>query len=190
MRINNSFSGFVLAAAVIAAPLAVKAEVTADQTTSIIAAVDAAMANGQTGKLQALLTQLATANPADAGAITDVVAQEITKDAATATTELIAGTETTTAEAVTSASILALVTAAPGQAGTVLAEAQTNLSSDLTVAAITATQTALAPAAGGNNNQAAIRNDLKALVSDLKALVQAIIQTAEQARRSTASPTA
>jgi hypothetical protein len=187
MRFNYGISALALTAALAVAPFAAKAELSLTQTATIAAAVDAAMSTGDTGKLTALLTQLTTANPNDAGAITDVVAQQISKDAANATTALIAGTESTVAEAVTSSAIVAIVAAAPGQAGTVLAEAQTNLTPDLTVAAVTATQTALAPAAGGNNQQQ-IRNDIKALVADLKALVQVIVQTAEAARRQTASP--
>ena len=119
--------------------------------------------------------------------MTDVVAAEITKDAAANAGATIEGSTTTIAEAVTTASIVAIVAAAPGQAGTVLAEAQSNLSPDLIVAAVTATQTALAPAAGGNN-QAALRNDVNNLIAAIKTLVTQIIQTAEQARRSTASP--
>lgn len=187
MRTTYGISALALTAALAIAPIAAKADLTLTQTASIAAAVDAAMQTGQTSALQTLLTQLTTANPNDAGAITDVVAQEITKDAASSsTTTVIAGTETTIAEAVTNSAIIAIVAAAPGQAGTVLAEAQANLSSDLTVAAVTATQTALAPAAGGSNAQ--LRNDIKTLVADFKALLTAIIQTAEQARRSTASP--
>jgi|SRR5579859_23146 len=190
MRTTHGISALALTAALAVAPIAAKAELTTAQSAAISAAVDTAMSSGDTGKLQALLSQLTTANPNDAGAITDVVAQQISKDAASATAALIAGTETTVAEAVTSSAIVAIVAAAPGQAGTVLAEAQTNLSADLTVAAVTATQTALAPAAGGNNIGQQVRNDAKALVADLKALVQTIVQTAEQARRSTASPSA
>jgi hypothetical protein len=188
MRTTYGISALALTAALAIAPIAAKADLSLTQTATIAAAVDAAMQTGQTSKLQALLTELTTASPNDAGAITDVVAQEIVKDAAAAPTTVIAGTESTIAEAVTNSAIVAIVAAAPGQAGTVLAEAQTALTPDLAVAAVTATQTALAPAAGGNNNNAALRNDIKALVSDLKALVTQIVQTAEQARRSTASP--
>ena len=189
MRTTYGISALALTAALAIAPIAAKADLSLTQTATIAAAVDAAMQTGQTGKLQTLLSQLTTASPDDAGAITDVVAQEISKVAANSPTTVIAGTESTIAEAVTTSAIVAIVAAAPGQAGTVLAEAQANLTNDLTVAAVTATQTALAPAAGGNN-QAALRNDVNNLVAALKTLVNQIIQTAEQARRSTASPSA
>ena len=187
MRFNYGISALALAVTLSVAPFAAKAELKTDQTARITAAVDAAMKSGETGKLAAVLAEISAANPNDAGAVTDLVAAQITKDAAANAGATIEGSTTTIAEAVTTASIVAIVAAAPGQAGTVLAEAQTNLSPDLVVAAVTATQTALAPAAGGNN-QAALRNDVNNLIAAIKTLVTQIIQTAEQARRSTASP--
>lgn len=189
MRTTYGISALALTAALAIAPIAAKAEISKKESAAVVDAVSTAMKTGDTAQLQKLLSDLATVNPNDAGAITDLVAAEISKDAAANPGATIAGSTTTIAEAVTSSSIIAIVAAAPAQAGTVLAEAQTNLSPDLVVAAVTATQTALAPAAGGNNNQQ-IRNDIRALVADLKALVQVIVQTAEQARRSTASPSA
>lgn len=188
MRIKYGISALALVAA-LSAPIAAKAALSNDQTAAIKAAVDTAMQSGDTGKLQTLIASAATANQADAGAITDLVAAEINAAQAANPGATLAGSTTTIAEAVTTASITAIVAAAPSQAGTVLAEAQTTLSPDLVVAAVTATQTALAPAAGGNQAQQQIRADVKAIATDLKQVLSLITQIAEIARRSTASPT-
>jgi len=185
MRFKYGICALALTAA-LSAPMMAKAALKDDQTVAIKAAVDAAMASGDTGKLQALLSTMTAASPNDAAAITDAATNEITKDMAANPTATLPGSTTLIAEAVTTATITSIIAAAPAQAGTVLAEAQTTLTADLQVAAITATQAALAPAAGGNQQQ--IRNDVKALVSDFKQLLQVIIQTAEVARRKTASP--
>jgi hypothetical protein len=152
MRINYGIGALALAAAIVVMPFAAKAELTTEDTAKIKAAVDTAMKTGETGKLAELLTKITTANPDDAGAITDIVAQQISTDAAANPGATLENSTTTIAEAVTTTSVISIVAAAPGQAGTVLAEAQTNLSPDLIVAAVTATQTALAPAAGGPPN--------------------------------------
>jgi len=185
MRFKYGICALALTAA-LSAPMMAKAALTSDQTAQIQAAVDTAMADGNTGKLQALLATMATASPNDAAAITDAATNQITKDMAANPSATLPGSTTTIAEAVTSATITSIIAAAPAQAGTVLAEAQTTLSADLQVAAVTATQAALAPAAGGNQQQ--LRNDIKLLVADFKQLLQVIIQTAEVARRKTASP--
>ena len=185
MQFKYGMSALALVAA-LSAPIAAKAALTADQTTQIQAAVDAAMTNGDTGKLQALLTTLTTTNPNDAAAITDAATNQITKDLAANPTATVAGSTTTIGEAVTSATITSIIAAAPAQAGLVLAEAQTTLTADLQVAAITAAQAGLAPAAGGNKQQNQIRNELKVVIADLKQLVQLVAQIE---KRITASPT-
>lgn len=188
MRITYGISALALVAA-LSAPIAAKAALTADQTAQIQAAVDAAMADGNTGKLQALLTSLATSNPNDAAAITDAATQQIVKDMAANPTATLPGSTTTIAEAVSTATVTSIVAAAPAQAGTVLAEAQSTLSADLQVAVVTATQAALAPAAGGKqNNAGAVVAGIAKLLGDNKSLLQTLIQTAETPRRSTASP--
>jgi hypothetical protein len=185
MRINYGICATVFAAALFAAPLVAKAELSKKQSDAIVAAVDSAMKTGDTSKLQAVLAEAVLANPTDAGAVAALAAQEITKDDAANPGATIEGSTTTIAEAVTTSAVIAIVSTAPSESGNVLGELQANLSPDLTVAAVTATQAALAPAAGGGNNLA---SEIRQLVADFKALLTTIIQTAELAQRSSASP--
>lgn len=186
MNLKYGICAVALAVTASVAPLSAQAALKDSETAAIKAAVDAAMKTGETGKLQALLAATVSANSADAGAVTDLVTQQIVADMAANPSATVPGSTTTIAEAVTTSSINSIVAAAPQQAGTVLGEAQTILTGDLQVAAITATQTALTPAAGGNNNQN--RGNANQLVADIKQLLQVLVQTAEIPRRSTASP--
>jgi hypothetical protein len=140
-------SGARAFAAVIAvASLAACTNVTTDQSAQIVAAVDGAMANGDSAPLVKVLTAAVTGNPDNAIGATATASQRIALDYA-------AGTAGAAATSVTTASIAAIVRAAPAQAGSVMAMAQSSLPSDLQAAAVTATQDALSPAAGGAVSQ-------------------------------------
>ena len=191
MRMKYGLCALALLACVSLAPLAAKADLTADQTAAIQSAVDTAMKSGDASALKTVLTQLVTANQNDAGAAATVAMQQIANDVAanpSLATTAGAAAVTSIADSVTSSVVTAIVTAAPSQAGNVLAAAQSALPASQTQTAVTATQQALAPAAGGPGQQQQIAQDIRNITQSLQNLVNSLIQTAEQARRSTASP--
>lgn len=167
-----------------AAQAAAQSAAVANIPPALNAAVRGALSSGNTTQLQATLAAMAAADPSKAGDIAAAAFQAIAA--------AIAQGVTTNAEveaAVTSVTVTTLVAAAPAEAGAVLAAAQMGLSDALQEVAIAAAQESLAPAAGGNNNGQALRNDVAQLQRAFQALVQQIINTAEIPRRSTASPT-
>lgn len=174
----------VLTAALIVyagAPVMAHAELSGQQKTQITAAVDAAMSTGDTGPLQALLTTIVKASPDDAAAVATQAIDEIQKVQAANPGQTLDGSTTTIAEAVTTATVVAIVSAAPGQAGNVSdAVAQADLPSDLLA---TALQAALSPAAGGTPQQNANGGNGTGNTG-----FNPVSQTAEIPRRITASP--
>ncbi len=152
-------SGLVLMAALALTPSGAYAVVTDQQTAAITAAVNTALASGNTDQLQVLVTQLVIASPDDAATITTLASQVISTalaanpalgQAPTTPTAPGAPAPTSIAEAITDAVVGSAVTAAPAQGGAVLLAIQSSsLPPALQTAALTRGQAALIPAAGG-----------------------------------------
>lgn len=132
-------------AAVAAMPMAVLAELSANQTTEIGNSVDAAISSGDTAPLQRVLTAVVAADDADAAAAARVASQRIAAHPSAIATNGAASAS----ESVTATTIATLISASPAQAGNVLIAAQAALPANLQIVAVSATQSALSPAAGG-----------------------------------------
>lgn len=141
MKYRFFAGGLVLLSAVVTAPLPALADLQSGRSSEVEAAIDGAMAGGDTAALNKILAAMASADVNDAAAIAGVatrrIASEVTRD-----------TEDR-AKIVTADAITVLVAAAPAQTGTVLDVAQTNLPPELWTVAVSAAQGALSPAAGG-----------------------------------------
>ena len=138
-----------LIAAVAATPMTVLAELSADRTAEIGNLVDAAISSGDTALLQRVLTTVVVADGADAAAAAQVASQRIAAAIAAHPAASATNGAASASESVTATTIATLVSASPAQAGNVLLAAQAALPANLQIVAVTATQNALSPAAGG-----------------------------------------
>ena len=191
------------AASQISASVSQAAPQAASQVTSAVAvsasaaqAVANAVASGNTTNLQATINAIVSSSPDQAAnvvaaALTAASSAPSAEAPAAATAAAAAPASASVAAAVTTAVVAGATAASPANAGAVLAVVQSTVPASLQATAITATQMALAPAAGTPTaapTPTVTAPGTNPINQTPATVVNQIQQTSEVPRRSTASP--